>query len=338
MAHTGLPSSASIRIAFWNCRGALSKKPDIELFAETADIIFLAETCVTQFHDYRIRGFESIRLHHVQGGTRGLLVLVKRDISFTQVDSVSIDDPSIEIIILQITSASRPVMVAGIYRHPNMTTPASAYDRIFAILKKSDHFLLIGDFNAHHPLWGSRRPSSAGTILSSVLEDHNCIVLNSEVPTPTYISPPPRSSSVLDLAIASPGVTPLCLLRVGEDPMGSDHRPIHVALSLSADLINVFSHRINIPEKHMKYLCGSLNERADGILSGVADISDQDPIAQYEFFIKSILDVARSLAVPSSQEGRARGVPRSHPQPSSVAPPGARVRRARPPAPPLVER
>lgn len=78
MPNTNFHSSASFRIAYWNCRSALSKKPDIEKIAETADILILAETCVTQMHDYRIWGFNSIRLHHVQGGARGLIVFIKQ--------------------------------------------------------------------------------------------------------------------------------------------------------------------------------------------------------------------------------------------------------------------
>lgn len=87
-----------------------------------------------------------------------------------------------------------------------------------------------------------------------MVEVYNNIVLNSEAPSPTYISPPPRTSSILDLAIVSPGVSPLYLFKTGEDPMGSDHLPIFIALSQRIDRINTFSHRIKILDKHLGYL------------------------------------------------------------------------------------
>lgn len=43
----------------------------------------------------------------------------------------------------------------------------------------------------------------------------------------------------------------------------------------------------------------------------MAEISNEDPIAQYEFLIKSILDVARSLAVTSGQGSCAESQSRS---------------------------
>lgn len=44
------PSAAELsplRLLYWNCRGAISKNPDIEALAESAEIIILAETCVS---------------------------------------------------------------------------------------------------------------------------------------------------------------------------------------------------------------------------------------------------------------------------------------------------
>lgn len=105
---------------------------------------------VTQWRDYRIQGFNSIRLHHEFVEARGLMVFIKSDISFARIDLSSFDDPSIKIIIFRVAQASKNLVVAGVYRHPNMVTPANTYDKIFAILCKFDQHILVGDFNTHH--------------------------------------------------------------------------------------------------------------------------------------------------------------------------------------------
>lgn len=147
----------STRLMYWNCRGAISKKPDIERLSEITDTLILAETCVTQIHNFRLWKYNSIRLHHVPGGARGLIIFLKNDITYQQIDTSSINDSSIEMIIFQIFTDTSSVMVAGIYRHPNMVTSADTYNKIFSILEKSNQFLIMGDLNSHHPLWGSRR-------------------------------------------------------------------------------------------------------------------------------------------------------------------------------------
>lgn len=115
--------------------------------------------------------------------------------------------------------------------------------------------------------------------------------------------------------------------------MGSDHLPFHIALFLRIDLINAFLHRIKISEKHLKYLTGSFSEKADTILAGVADISDENPIAQYEFFIKFILDIAHSFAISSGWGDRARNRPHPHAQSSTGALPEIGRQHTRPAAP-----
>ncbi len=48
--------------------------------------------------------------------------------------------------------------VNNIYRQQSMTLD---HDKAIALFNK-DHVVVLGDFNSHHPLWGSPRADTAG--------------------------------------------------------------------------------------------------------------------------------------------------------------------------------
>ncbi|KAL9703457.1 hypothetical protein quinque_006975 [Culex quinquefasciatus] len=52
--------------------------------------------------------------------------------------------------------------------------------------------LLVGDINAHHPLWGSETFSARGLMFEEVLNECNLVVLNKT--DPTHISVGDRNS------------------------------------------------------------------------------------------------------------------------------------------------
>jgi hypothetical protein len=63
------------------------------------------------------------------------------------------------------------------------------------------NLILLGDFNAHHPLRGYSRIDESSTLLSNLLEETNLVTMNCKLPTVfTYTG----ESGVLDLSILSP--------------------------------------------------------------------------------------------------------------------------------------
>jgi len=51
----------SLYLLYWNCRGALEKKAEIENMAHF-DVIFLAETCIKENRDFLFFDFEHLLL------------------------------------------------------------------------------------------------------------------------------------------------------------------------------------------------------------------------------------------------------------------------------------
>ena len=87
-------------------------------------------------------------------------------------------------------------------------------------------FILMGDFNAKHRLWGENTCDSWGYIVEELLDDNDIILLNDGTPTRYDIFH--NTSSAIDLTICSSSLRPDYQWSVDGDLHGSDHWPIHL--------------------------------------------------------------------------------------------------------------
>ena len=85
-------------------------------------------------------------------------------------------------------------------------------------------FLLLGDFNAHSPVWGDSRRDGRRKLIESFLQDNDLILLNSK--SPTFVHSAYNSTSAIDLSVASPTIALDFQWSVHDDLCGSDHFPI----------------------------------------------------------------------------------------------------------------
>lgn len=92
--------------------------------------------------------------------------------------------------------------------------------------------IVSGDFNAHSPVWGSRKSDRRGEAMLEMAESLNLVVLN-DGRVPTF----PRANSFLDLTLASPGIIrKIGTWEVLEDETMSDHQ--YVFYNLRATVSN----------------------------------------------------------------------------------------------------
>jgi len=85
-------------------------------------------------------------------------------------------------------------------------------------------FILMGDFNARHPLSGSYKLNVRGQVVENILLHNNISILNSK--QSTYIHPATGSLSNIDLALCSPSIATDFSWNLQSDTYGSDHFPI----------------------------------------------------------------------------------------------------------------
>lgn len=90
-------------------------------------------------------------------------------------------------------------------------------------------FLLIGDFNAHNPIWGSNFCDRKGKILESLLNDLDLSLLN-KPNTHTHFSTPNGTFSTLDLSISTSNLHDFFTWEIHDDLCSSDHFPITISI------------------------------------------------------------------------------------------------------------
>ena len=88
-------------------------------------------------------------------------------------------------------------------------------------------FILMGDFNYHHTLWGCIDTNDKGRIIEDFITDHDLVLLNDK--SSTHLHPATGSYSSVDLSICSPGIFPELTWKVCDYLYGSDHFPIQVS-------------------------------------------------------------------------------------------------------------
>ena len=87
-------------------------------------------------------------------------------------------------------------------------------------------YILLGDFNAKNPLWGSLVCDRWGGIIEELIDDNNLVLLNDGSKTRYDIYH--NTSSAIDLTICSASIALEYQWSVDKDLYGSDHWPIHL--------------------------------------------------------------------------------------------------------------
>ena len=104
-------------------------------------------------------------------------------------------------------------------------------------------YLLLGDMNAHHGLWGEPTENRKGKIFADLLLNQDITLLNDN--QKTHYSIQHDTSTLIDLSIASPTSFPDFTASVVECRHGSDHHPIKIQ-KLATPEIGVPSLRFKI--------------------------------------------------------------------------------------------
>ena len=85
-------------------------------------------------------------------------------------------------------------------------------------------FMLLGDFNGHHTMWGCRDINPRGRIIEDFLSEENLCIFNDD--TTTYLHPASGSASAIDLSLCDPDLYLDYTWRVNEDLCS--HYPIFI--------------------------------------------------------------------------------------------------------------
>ena len=187
----------------WNCRGLINKRDEIrEIISDHRPICFaLQETHLKNNDKVTIRGYSiySKSCHSSERATGGVALLVSNNFPHSPIPlNTSFYAIAVQIHIRHIIS------VCSIYLPPN--DALQKHDLNSLIKQLPTPFLILGDFNAHNPLWRSPDINPRGHTIEDFITDNCLCILNNG--DSTYFHEPSRTFHAIDLIISSPILFP----------------------------------------------------------------------------------------------------------------------------------
>ena len=218
---------SKLSILQWNCQGLRAKYESLKiLINENFPIcISLQETMIGQ---KRLCPKEYLFYHYEQpadeGRHGGSAILLRRDVVHTQLPLQT----NLQAVAVQVFT-KRKYTVCSIYLPPSNNIDETLKQDLDNLINQLPQpFLLLGDFNGRHPMWGDVTSNSRGNMIFSLIEKKELAVLNTGAPTHFHIQTGTLTS--IDISLCSPD----CFLdfswQVMDDGIGSDHFPIVIGI------------------------------------------------------------------------------------------------------------
>jgi ribonuclease HI/exonuclease III len=213
-----LPLDHDFIIMQWNACSLTARSAELKNYLSTVekspDIICVQETFLKANKLFKLDGYVIIRNDRAERPGGGLATLIKEGISHRVIDSPA----NIECLCIEIKSKNIKYVIVNVYIVPCIHVDFDEYKGIFNF----KNAIITGDFNAHNTLWGSSTTDSRGQDLENLLEETECVVINTGQPTRQNHG---GGMSVLDLTMVSKELASKCAWTVLADTLGSDHLP-----------------------------------------------------------------------------------------------------------------
>ena len=283
----------------WNCEGikAKFKAGDInQLIKETGtNCLCLQETKLHPNANFVIKGFKSyLKNQDVPEGQiprGGVGVFVRKSVSSYQVELHT----RLQAVAASVKFRNR-VTVCSLYLPPGEVVSKAELQDLIRQLPKP--FLLLGDMNAHHPMWNDPRPVNAcGEIFVELCEDDEVGFLDGE--KMTHMWKVDKSFSHPDLSLCSTELLNYFRWDVNEEPLNSDHFPILISSRISRKMGG--NSRWLIAKADWDLF--SRETITEGKIESTTSVNDAA-----EMIEKIIIDAARK-AIPKSKGSHGRASP-----------------------------
>ena len=118
--------------------------------------------------------------------------------------------------------------------------------QLFSLPLRTDHTVVAGDFNLHHPLWGSTKSSRKSENFVNHLTESRFQLLNTK--TPTRRDPSGKNSSCIDLTLVTPNVhkKEWFVNQAAYRKNISDHYEIYFTISLDESTEDIYHSTWNL--------------------------------------------------------------------------------------------
>ena len=207
----------------WNCKGLRARFEALKVLMREYNpgVVCLQETMLgtANFNpglNYKIFDFAPPVTDRAHGGAA---IIVKKSLRHSVINlNSTLQAVAIRVIL------DREVTVCSLYLPPN--DPFLLSDIQNLIDELPSPFLILGDFNAHNPLWGGDKADSKGEQIEDLINSNAVNLFNDG--SMTFHSVPKNQLSAIDLTIGSSNLFLDFEWSVNEYLNGSDHFPIHL--------------------------------------------------------------------------------------------------------------
>jgi len=171
-----------LRIALWNANGLQNHNEELKLFLtqNKIDGMLISETHFTSRFLFTVPGYDTCLTNHptdkAHGGTA---ILIKSRMAYAELPGFA--TPELQATIIKVQGPHRSVTIASTYCPPRYNLKAISFETFF--LSLGSCFVVCGDFNSKHSLWGLRLDTTKGRELATVIREHNYAVLSTGTPT-----------------------------------------------------------------------------------------------------------------------------------------------------------
>lgn len=283
--------SKSLRVLFWNARSINKRKHELPVLLLNIDIFICVESWLQDRDNNSCQkidstlapGFVQLQKNREDSRGGGILIMVRKSIAFREI-SIESPDKNIEVCKICLTNTTPSINITACYRAKGILNQEH-WDFIASLADNDRPNLLVGDFNAHHFSWNSYKTDSNGESLANSIEKYNLFLHNYD--TITRINPINNNHSNIDLVLSSLDVADKIVLRVLDDPLGSDHFPIFFSVNLDKNLYRKKSFKIRSLNTKWENFDKELDDSFSTFLT--RGYSDSNPSGKYKIFFEIIL-------------------------------------------------
>ena len=179
-----LTLKSNLRIIFWNARSVIKQKEELQTFLQDVDILVCVESWLNENKSFQFPGFVSFRKDRPSSTGGGIVLLIRKNIAYKEIDNLATPNLSVELCGLRITNTNPALSIYVCYRVPGDTLSQEQWEVVFSIFNLGCNDVFLGDFNAHHELWNCRKTDLNGKYLLECVKKakffiHNTDMINS---------------------------------------------------------------------------------------------------------------------------------------------------------------
>ena len=164
----------------WNSRGFRANKLELDQLICNYDFEVI---CLQETHTHNRLTMKGYKVYehpaslNTNGGSyAGEAILVKHQTPHSEVPLTT----NLRAVAIRAT-LHKTITICSIYIPPN--TPITVHQLIDLYNQLPKPALILGDFNAHNPMWGGNRTDNRGKIVENVINTSNVCLLNDGSPT-----------------------------------------------------------------------------------------------------------------------------------------------------------